>query len=304
MMGTSRVSPEPGTECALQEADILPVTVSWDDAQIAALAAVLENLIANPGVLAKTLTLACGEGAGQTDTVDGGLDLVRRYFQAAAEEMAENRNTIVALRTSWSWKLTAPLRSFLDGARLVLGVIRNGGRGLMQPARIAGIWQWLRFRKQVEASGLFDEQYYLYNNPDVRSLRISPLLHFFSFGAREDRNPHYLFDVRYYRTTAARAGVAFTNPLVHYLMEGAYKGCDPHPLFDSSFYLEQNPDVREAGVNPLAHYLAPGIVEGRNPNGWFETLAYIEQHPDIAARGLNPLAHYAELRLRADGRHG
>ena len=302
MTGTSRVSSGPGTECAPQKAQLLPVKVSWDATQIATLARVLENLIANPDVLGKTLTLARGQSAGQTDTVDGDLDLVRRYFQAVAEELAENRNTIVALRTSWSWKLTAPLRSLLDVARLVLGVIRNGGRGLTQPARIAGIWQWLRYRKQVEASGLFDKQYYLHNNPDVRKLRISPLLHFFSFGAQEDRNPHYLFDVRYYRTSSARTGDAFANPLVHYLREGAYAGCDPHPLFDSSFYLEQNPDVREAGVNPLAHYLAPGIVEGRNPNGWFETTAYIEQHPDTAARGLNPLVHYAELQLGADGR--
>jgi glycosyltransferase involved in cell wall biosynthesis len=77
----------------------------------------------------------------------------------------------------------------------------------------------------IRRSGLFDKQFYLDNNPDVRAAGIDPLMHFMKHGWKEGRNPS--------------------------------------PNFDTSYYLSRNEDVRQAGINPLIHYLRYGVFEKR-----------------------------------------
>ncbi len=78
----------------------------------------------------------------------------------------------------------------------------------------------------ISYHNLFDEKFYLQNNPDVKASRI--------------------------------------HPLKHYLFHGGFEGRNPSEKFDSAFYLEQYPDVMRSGMNPLVHYLRFGKVEGRN----------------------------------------
>lgn len=85
--------------------------------------------------------------------------------------------------------------------------------------------QLRRQRRLVEASGLFDRDWYLKENPDVAANGADPLDHFLLFGGQEGRAP-------------SRS-------------------------FDSGAYLRANTDVAEAGVNPLVHYLIHGRSEGR-----------------------------------------
>ena len=85
-----------------------------------------------------------------------------------------------------------------------------------------------RFAKKKQTiidSGMFDPEYYLIKNPDVKNAGVDPLEHFINFGGIEGR--------------------------------------DPSPEFDSSWYLEKYPDVKAAGVNPLLHFLLYGKGEGR-----------------------------------------
>jgi len=77
--------------------------------------------------------------------------------------------------------------------------------------------------REILSSGLFDEKYYLQNNPDVKA-----------------------------------SGM---NPARHYLLYGAFEGRNPSEKFDSAFYLEQNADVKASGMNPLVHYLRFGKAE-------------------------------------------
>lgn len=74
-------------------------------------------------------------------------------------------------------------------------------------------------------SGLFDSDYYLRTNPDVRNAGADPLLHYLRFGGIEGRNPSEAFDAR--------------------------------------AYLDQNKDVKQTGMNPLLHYIQFGKQEGR-----------------------------------------
>jgi hypothetical protein len=215
------------------------------------------------------------------------------YVRRAARELAEDRHAVQALRRSWSWRLTAPLRVAIETLQALAGLLRSFGSGSPRD-RIRGLVEWILFGRKVRASGPLDERYYRAHGPDAAWARTSPVLHFLVRGASDGSNPNQLFNVRYYLRRYPDIARARVNPLIHYLRTGAYEGRDPHPYFDSSFYLEQYPDVRESHLNPLAHYLAPGIAEGRDPNPWFDTSEYLEQNPDVASFGLNPLVHHFE----------
>ena len=71
--------------------------------------------------------------------------------------------------------------------------------------------------KLLRASGLFDETWYLSNNPDVAQAKV--------------------------------------DPLRHYLRHGGFEGRDPSSKFYSDFYLNTYTDVKSAHINPLVHYL-------------------------------------------------
>ncbi|MEM1200630.1 MAG: glycosyltransferase, partial [Pseudomonadota bacterium] len=91
-----------------------------------------------------------------------------------------------------------------------------GGRSRAQHEKV---------RRQIAASGFFDQDYYLEHNPDVKA-----------------------------------AGV---DALDHYIDHGGIEGRAASASFDSGHYLNVNPAVREAGMNALIHYLRFGAEEGR-----------------------------------------
>lgn len=107
----------------------------------------------------------------------------------------------------------------------------------------------------IAASGLFDRDWYVENNSDVRAAGIDPLLHYLRHGAAEGRDPNPLFDSDWYLDRYPDVRAAGANPLVHYLRHGAAEGRDPSPLFQSGWYLDRHPGLRGADVSPLAHYL-------------------------------------------------
>lgn len=82
-------------------------------------------------------------------------------------------------------------------------------------------------REAIIRSRLFDENWYLTQYPEVASLPLAPLDHYFSIGAGLGR--------------------------------------DPGPEFSTRHYLLANPDVVRDGLNPLLHYVKHGRREGRQP---------------------------------------
>jgi hypothetical protein len=135
------------------------------------------------------------------------------------------------IKTSIGWRLTAATRR---GAQKYPWLSRQLRRAinlvwltatLRLVACIRARRRWLQEQKAILSSGLFDADWYLAQNPDVR--------------------------------------VAGINPLLHYIAHGAAEGRDPNPLFKGDRYLAENPEVRAAGVNPLLRYLRNGTAEGR-----------------------------------------
>lgn len=93
------------------------------------------------------------------------------------------------------------------------------------PEKVRRFWREPRQLKLIQNSGMFDEAWYLSQNPDVAQAKIAPAL--------------------------------------HYLRHGGFESRDPGPNFSSAFYLDTYPDVKAASINPLVHYLLDGKKEGR-----------------------------------------
>jgi glycosyltransferase involved in cell wall biosynthesis len=240
--------------------------------------------------------------AARVSVLDGDLASVRG--QAARLE-----TDLATMRSSTSWRVTAPLRRALVRSPRALRLVRSALRfagwtvSLRLPQEARAWWRARREAPRVAKSTLFDASWYMQQNPDVAVRDVDPCWHYLRYGGREGRDPHPLFDSSWYLDQNPDVAAAAVNPLAHFLCRGGAEGRDPHPLFDSSWYVEGNPDVTTAGVNPLVHYLARGSIEGRDPHPLFDTKAYLRANPDVAAAGVNPLVHYV-LHGQHEGRGG
>lgn len=83
-------------------------------------------------------------------------------------------------------------------------------------------------RRLIEASGLFDAEFYVANNADIDPRKM--------------------------------------DPLKHYIDHGGLEGRPASAAFDSQSYLDHNPDVVVARLNPLLHFLCSGMID--RPHGW------------------------------------
>src|SRR5215212_4880742 len=102
-------------------------------------------------------------------------------------------------------------------ARIIRGFINVMLALFMKIRRNLG---WKKNLTLIRTSDLFDEAWYLANNPDV-----------------------------------ARAKV---DPARHYLLFGGFEGRDPSPEFSSALYLKIHANARKSGINPLVHFLKYG----------------------------------------------
>ena len=82
---------------------------------------------------------------------------------------------------------------------------------------LSGILESRYLAKLVRQSGLFDQQWYEEQYPDVKSSRMDAALHYVKFGAAEGRNPSGNFDTQYYLSRNQGAGLTNENPLLHSL---------------------------------------------------------------------------------------
>jgi cellulose synthase/poly-beta-1,6-N-acetylglucosamine synthase-like glycosyltransferase/glycosyltransferase involved in cell wall biosynthesis len=152
-------------------------------------------------------------------------------------------------------------------------------------------------QERVLARKLFDEPYYLSQDPDLKASGLDPFNHFLKFGTPERHSPHPLFDIVYYLAHNPELVGSDVNPVVHYLRAGARAGANPHPLFDTRYYLHEYTDVVESGMNPLIHFIDHGAQERRNPHPYFNIINYLAANPDLAnnpdlASIGNLLSHY------------
>jgi len=150
----------------------------------------------------------------------------------------------------------------------------------------------------LNASSLFDESFYLAQNPDIAEAVASGAFgsgfeHFQLFGQAEDRDPSLLFNNKLYLAQnpdveQAVAAGAFQSGFEHFLLFGQHERRDLRSLiFDEAFYLEHNPDVAQAVASRALqsgfdHSTRFGQAEGRNPSVLFDEDFYLANNPDVA----------------------
>ena len=142
----------------------------------------------------------------------------------------------------------------------------------------------------VEASGLFDEAYYLSAYPDVAGATISPLEHFFSYGFKEGRRPNPYFDPQWYLMRYPDVVEQDAQPLLHFILHGEAQGRWPCPLFDPAWYRARY-DL-PAKENTLAHYLTHRQRQPLSPIADFDAEFYAQNNSDLAAANIDLFEHF------------
>lgn len=171
----------------------------------------------------------------------------------------------------------------------------------------------------LKRSGLFDEDYYCLQYPDVRQADVNLLWHFVSLGWKEGRNPSAGFNTNYYleqrtllkqerdelekcrnsydlvthsrsrkMTEPIRRIVRFTSSKIG-RGGNKWKEIENSELFDQNWYLESYPNIHG---NPAKHYHKKGWKQGYDPSPQFSTNGYLELNPDVHAASIDPLWHY------------
>lgn len=90
-------------------------------------------------------------------------------------------------------------------------------------------------KARLRESGLFQDAWYLKQNPDVAEAGLDPLDHFCRNGWREGRRPNPLFDPGWYLSAYGEL-IGDVNPLLDYATEGEALGRKPAPDFDPMDY--------------------------------------------------------------------
>jgi len=141
---------------------------------------------------------------------------------------------------------------------------------------------------------IFSTQYYLENNPSVKSSGLNPLIHYIQDGESARLKPHILFDPNFYLSQIeASEAEKISSPLSHYYFNGWKQGLRPHPDFNPTLYLDIYKHVKESGQEPLEHYLrATEEQEGRIPNESFDGEFYRSVYADVKETSLTALEHY------------
>ena len=153
--------------------------------------------------------------------------------------------------------------------------------------------------RDLAASGLFDEAYYLRSYPDIARANIAAFEHFFQFGHLEGRWPNLYFDPIWYATQNPEVQTQGQQPLLHYLTCGDREGRNPSLLFDVNWYRDRYNIPLED--NTLAHYLKFHFEIPLSPNADFDADYYAAEYPDVFAAKVDLFDHffkygYKELR--------
>lgn len=155
-------------------------------------------------------------------------------------------------------------------------------------------------KKLIADSGLFDSDYYLKENPDVKETNFNPLDHYLLFGGFEGRNPSEKFNTVFYLETypdVIREGV---NPLLHYILYGKSEGRKLLPEENESIPTANDisnksniqTDKVHAGTvdDPLKNEM--DIIRESN---YFDNDYYLSTYPDVKEKNSGPVEHFCRF---------
>ena len=150
---------------------------------------------------------------------------------------------------------------------------------------------------------LFDIEYYLRCNNDVKEANVDPISHYLTNGYKEGRNPSQEFNSNDYLRKHPHITI---NPLIDYIMHDKleyirtstqvdevqiqdtqeYAILDKLEYFDRQYYLDRNHDVKVNKVDALEHFIKYGQYEGRNPTANID-IQYLTQQNESTKQYLD-----------------
>lgn len=133
----------------------------------------------------------------------------------------------------------------------------------------------------IKKSGLFDEDFYKKEYPDIEQSGIDPISHYVLHGHLENRNPAVFFSTKIYKDSVSIDG---ENPFIHYLknnigkvyidkgymknfsyntIELVKKRLLNFPFYSEKEYIRMNMDLKKTSYNITDYALTKGLSEGR-----------------------------------------
>ena len=177
----------------------------------------------------------------------------------------------------------------------------------------------------IYQSGLFSVDFYCQKNPDIE--REVALIHYYFNGYTEGRYPSLLFESDWYLQQNEDVKLAEEMALIHYINYGDVERRQPspyfvkgtishlipegydgtslkffyenetaqnlsaHEYFDINYYLENNPDILGCNISPYEHFLSTGVFEGRQPRHDINIIEYSEKY-NVDKESINPFLHF------------
>ena len=174
----------------------------------------------------------------------------------------------------------------------------------------------------VDYSPVYDFNYYVDNNPDVKAVygndQEGAFRHFVKAGMREGRKANLEFNIEYYQNRYLDLRNTYGDDLPeyyrHYCTNGRSEGRDAatpsgrvgkvtkldgidySKVFDYDFYVGKYNDVYNAcgenDVKALRHFVECGMKEGRQGITGFNVFAYANRYPDLQQKFGSELSAY------------
>lgn len=161
---------------------------------------------------------------------------------------------------------------------------------------------------EARYKGVYDYDFYLEKNPDVRSAyggnRLQTFTHFITYGMNEGRQASPMFDLNIYKEIQSDCVRAFGGNnkqyYLHFLDCGMKEGRVASAIFNVDYYKARYSDLSNAFGNDkkqyYLHFVNYGMNEGRTASDFFEFSTYKNNYSDLRnAYGTNNSKYYSHF---------
>ena len=153
---------------------------------------------------------------------------------------------------------------------------------------------------QIKNLQLFDSEFYLKNNINIKQSNVNPLIHYLTIGYKEKRNPSAKFDNEYYTRENPEVKQENMNPLIHYVLYGMSKNrlCAPKKNEINKLTIFDKIDLLYEKINNLENKFEKEVENKNNVlNSYYELLNIIYLNYNVKANGILRLIQLHSVEL-------
>lgn len=220
-------------------------------------------------------------GKRQSSVKNGSID-----FEACLKEVDRLKYDLSTHQARVSY-----LESKTESLQIEISLSEMQARAHNSKLTILGLRYLTKHREYLalEASGLFNGDWYLDAYPNVAFTKEGALFHFITKGWQEGKKPNPIFDTSWYLNTYPDVARAKINPVLHYFLygEGGEERRNPSPDFDANLFLQEHPALRIYKLNGLAYYLRWFMVTPEER--YSRNLPHDSLRNSLPEKGLNEL---------------